>query len=194
MPVGGTKPHDYSRAAVVQGLTLEAGITLSWGSDDSWIGLLGVSFVELVGSYSGVVWSWLPVMLVLKPVGRVSGAYQIHPLFVPSFVCLMYATKWSAVGYALNQGQIWHPFFDGHHNASWGQLILVPGLWLLSWSCVPSQHWLLLTSGLGPPNGSYNVSWNQLPLVPGLGSLNKWYRVHWGQLLLVWGFRTFERF
>lgn len=58
-------------------------------------------------------------------------------------------------------------------DANWGQLLLWPGLWLLSWCYNIVQDQLPLIRGLGPPGGSYNADWDHSPLVPGLWPLSK---------------------
>ena len=44
-------------------------------------------------------------------------------------------------------------YFGGYHNMSWGQSPGILGLWPLSWSYTPTQHWMQFMPGLVPPYG-----------------------------------------
>lgn len=59
---------------------------------------LSVSFVELIAWCSGVAWSWLLSVLVLRPLGRAFGTGLCQLLPCPVCHHLMGATKWSVIG------------------------------------------------------------------------------------------------
>lgn len=56
---------------------------------------MGLSFLELVELFSGVVESQPPTMLVLEPFGKRG---QVHPPFVSGLGCLVGAVKFCAIG------------------------------------------------------------------------------------------------
>ena len=165
-----------------------------------------MSFVELVWWWSGIVWSQLPDVLIMKPLRRGFSAVQGELPFVSSLmppggshkgkwfdicallggVCKSLCCKPRSASTSARLRTLW--------CVTWSELrpsTTYARIWLFSWSCIPRKHWLQLMPSLGPPDGSYNARWDRLPFVPDLGPLSKRYRAQSGQLMLVWGLCTF---
>lgn len=151
-----------------------------------------VSFVEVVGCCSYVIWSWLP------SVG--SGAYW-KCLWCSQGQCWAFglfvgATKWLVVGFHVGYLEVLRKYYA----ANWAWLPLVPGVgpfgnmrWAeaslhFCWACgYLVEAAFQAKTGLKSLNGIYSAIWDQLLLVLLLGTLCKNYKAHWGQLLLIWG-------
>ena len=122
---------------------------LQWGSVARWVCPLSLLLVEVVWWSFDVVWSSIPVMLALEPLGKCSS------------------------GSALAVFCIWSPYMNYKAICRW--LLLVLGLEVPQRGQAVNQGLLPLLPGLGPLCKRYGSCWGQMLLVwETLGKSEAW--------------------